>query len=35
MFEKEAEEWHFRDSIVRDVIAWKEIELPKDIKENE
>ena len=26
-------EWHFIDSIVRDVIAWKEIVLPKEIKE--
>ena len=25
-------EWHFIDSIVRDVIAWKEIVLPKEIK---
>ena len=23
-------EWHFTDSIVRDVIAWKEIVLPKE-----
>ena len=23
-------EWHFIDSIVRDVIAWKEIVLPKE-----
>ena len=23
-------EWHFADSIVRDVIAWKEIVLPKE-----
>ena len=28
--EKLAEEWHFRDSIVRDVIAWCELpKLPK------
>ena len=25
-------EWHFTDSIVRDVIAWKEIVLPKEIE---
>ena len=28
-------EWHFIDSIVRDVIAWKEIVPPKEIKEND
>ena len=26
-------EWHFTDSIVRDVIAWKEIVLPKGCEE--